>query len=45
MVVFGQKWLYFCKIFVFGESGCIQAKVVVIGQKRLHLSESGSSRA
>ena len=29
------KWLYSGKIFVFGKSGCIQEKVVVLGQKWL----------
>ena len=32
MVVF-QKWLYLDKVVVFGQSGCIRAKVVVFGQK------------
>ena len=42
MVVIRQNWLY------SGKSGCIwakfyySAKVVVIGQKRLYLDESGS---
>ena len=38
MVVLGQKWMYSGKVVVFGQkrlysdkSGCIRAKVVVIG--------------
>ena len=39
MVVFGQKWLYSGKDVVFGQSGCIQAKVVVFGQKLFYSSK------
>ena len=43
MVLFGQKLLYsdksgctWDKVFVFGQSGCILAKVVDFGQKLLY---------
>ena len=31
VVVFGQKWLFSGKWLYLGESGCIPAKVAVIG--------------
>ena len=31
MFVIGIKWLYSGKVVVFGQSGCIQAKVLVFG--------------
>ena len=36
MVVFGQKLLYLGKVYLFGQSGCIHAKVFVFGQKCLY---------
>ena len=46
MYVFGQKWLYSGKVFVFGQmlmslgkSGCNRAKVVLFGQKWLYLGK------
>ena len=30
------KWLYLVKVDVFGQSGCIRAKVVLLGQKLLY---------
>ena len=33
MVVFGQKWLYSGGVVLFGQSGCIRAKVVVFVNK------------
>ena len=41
MVVFGQKWVFLGKVVVFGKSGCIGEKVVVIGQKVLYYGKSG----
>ena len=48
MVVFGQKWLYSCKIgcirakvVVFGKDGCLTAKVVVFEQKWLYSGKNG----
>ena len=29
MVVLGRMWLYLAKVFLFGQSGSIRAKVVV----------------
>ena len=36
MVVFWKKLLYSVKWLYSGKSGCIRAKVVVFGQKRLY---------
>ena len=36
MIVFGQKRLHLDKVVVFGQSGCIRAKVVVFGQRWLY---------
>ena len=51
MVVFGQKYLYLgisggirAKVVVFGQSGCIWAKVAVFRQKWLYLGKSGFIR-
>ena len=39
LVVFGQKWLYSCKVVLLGQSGCTRVnwmylgRVVVSGQK------------
>ena len=41
MVVFGEKWFYSCKVDVFGQSGCIRAKVVIIEEKWLYSKKSG----
>ena len=51
MVVFGKrgfiltKWLYPSKVVVFGQSGCIRAKVVVVGQNLLYSNKSGCNGA
>ena len=51
MFVFGKKWLYSAKLlssgknFVFGQSGCIRAKVVVFGQKWLYSGKGCCVRA
>ena len=34
--LYSANWLYFCKVVVFGQSGCIWAKVVVLVQKLLY---------
>ena len=46
MVVFGKKWLYSCRVVVFGKnclysgkSSCIRAKVVVFGQNGYYWEE------
>ena len=35
------KWLYSGKVFVFKQLGCIWAKVVVFGEKRLSSAKRG----
>ena len=35
------KWLYSGKVVVFGQSGFIRAKVVLLGQTWLYLGSSG----
>ena len=32
MVVYGQKWLCFDKVVVFGQSGCIRIKWLYLGK-------------
>ena len=36
MVVFKKKWLFSGKLVVFGQSGCIRAKVLDFWQKWLY---------
>ena len=52
MVVIGRKWFYSGKsgyikgkVVVFGQNGCIRAKVVVVGQNWIYSGKSGSIRA
>ena len=45
MVILEEKWLYSGKVVVFGQNGCIRAKVAVFGQKLLYSRTSGCTRA
>ena len=45
MVLSGEKWLCLAKVIVFGKSGCIRAKTVVVMQKWLYSGESGCTRS
>ena len=38
------KWLYSGKVVVYGQSGCIRAKVDVFGQKWLYFGKSSCIR-
>ena len=44
MVVFGQRWLFLEKVVVFVQSGCIHAKVIVLGKVDLYV-QKGSNLA
>ena len=44
MVVLEQKLLYSGDVVLFGQSICIRARVVVLGQKWLYSGKSGCNR-
>ena len=43
MVVFGQKWMYSCKVFVILQSRCIREKWLYAG-KNVVIGQSGCIR-
>ena len=45
VVLFGQKWLYSVKVVVFGQIGCIRARVVFFSVKVVLFGQSGCIRA
>ena len=45
MVVFEQKGSNWAKVSPFGQSGCLRAKVVVLGQMWFYSGKSGCIRA
>ena len=38
--MFGQKWLYSCKVVVLEQNGCIRGKMHVFGQKWFYSGKS-----